>query len=372
MNYFLYLNYSVPNNIGSHLKNRALLFSTLVFLASLFSGCNSVSSPSAEEPKPSEAQVTARALDTLRLALDWRPNVLHSGVFYAQAQGWYQQAGIYLEWFTPEIDGYTVKPLNKVLASQADLAVGPSEHLFHYAVQNGQVKAQAIASLLQEDRSAFVVKKSSGIERPQQMEGKTYLGYNTPLENEILEAMLQHDDASGDFNIQAPGRLELWEAFKQGKGDIAWVFLHWEAMQAQQEGLALNTFKPADFGVPYGYSSVIMAPKPLPKNKVAAVKTFLAVSKKGYAAFKTAPQEALVRVVDFIDHPNFKDSAFISLAQENITPAYFNSTGQWGVMQAKTWQTYLNWMQAKNVVDHQKVVGLKADAFFTNRYLPAK
>jgi NitT/TauT family transport system substrate-binding protein len=353
------------------MKNTSLLFSASLVLASLFSGCNPNGSTSAKEPKPSATQDTATALDTLRLALDWRPNVLHSGIFYAQSQGWYQQAGVLLEWFTPEVDGYTKKPLKKVLDGEAHLSVGPSEHLFHYAVDAGKVKAQAIATLLQESRSAFVVKAAKNLGNPAQWTGKTYLGYRTPLEEEVLGSMMEHAGGKANFETQLPGRLELWEAFLQDSGDIAWVFLHWEAIRAQQAGIALDAFIPNDYGVPYGYSSVVMAPKPLPAEWAPKVRKFLAVTRQGYEAVQRQPQAAVDTLLEFVEHPNFRDSSFIQAAQADINSAYFNADSvSWGSMRQATWQNYLDWMAQKKLLDYQKIKGLPAEAFFTNAYLP--
>ncbi len=353
------------------MKNTSLLCSVLLVFGSLFSGCNPNGSSSAEEPNTKVPTETPATLDTLVLALDWRPNVLHTGILYAQSQGWYQQAGVPLKGFTPEVDGYTKKPLKKVLDGEAHLSIGPSEHLFHYAVDSCKVKAQAIATLLQKSRSAFVVKAAQGLDNPAKWTGKTYLGYHTPLEEEVLGSMIENAGGAPDFKTQLPGRLELWEAFLKDSGHIAWVFLHWEAIRAQQAGVELNTFIPNDYGVPYGYSSVIMAPKPLPENWEPKVRAFLAVTRRGYQAAIRNPQAVLDSLVRFVEHPNFSDTSFLRAAQADINGAYYNlDSVPWGQMSENTWQQYLGWMAQKQLLDYEKIKGLPAEAFFTNAYLP--
>lgn len=335
-------------------------FCLLLTFTILFSACDS-------QPKE-KGLGEKQTYDTLNLALDWRPNVLHSGIFYAQAKGWYRDSGLVLNWFTPEVDNYTVKPIKKLLAGQADLSVGPSEHLFHYGVDSGGVKAQAVASLLQNDRSAFVVKASADIKRPADFSGRRYLGYQTPLEQEILAGMIADDGGDPQFETTTPGRLSLWEAFQQDSGDIAWVFLHWEAMKAQIEGVELRSFIPSNYGVPYGYSSVIMARKEMDETLAKNVKDFLAISGRAYQALRdSAGSTEIVRA--FVDHPNFKDSVFIAQAQANISPHYFNQQGKWGTMRTSVWADYLAWLREQNMPDYKVMEAIPATAFYTNRFL---
>lgn len=341
---------------------------SILLLSITFACNNSVEKASEEEMEP------AVGLDTLTIALDWRPNVLHSGVFYAQAQELYKNEGIYLKWFTPEVDDYTVKPLKKLLAGEADMSVGPSEHLFHYAIDTvtKKPKAQAIATLLQQDMSAFIAKESSSITRPADFEGKTYLGYQTPLENEILKSMIRFDGGNPMFKVEHPGRLAVWSGFENNTGDFAWVFMHWEAALANKNGIATRAFKPIDYGVPYGYSSVIMAQKDLSPEKEDAIKRFLIATKKGYQAMVAMPNESLGKVFEFIEHKNFDDTVFATQAQKIINPAYFNDSTSWGEMNVMKWTQYLNWMQENKLLDYESIKGIKAEEFFTNKYLPAK
>ncbi len=299
--------------------------------------------------KEASSAANEPSLDTLHLALDWRPNVLHSGIFYAQAKSAFKEAGIHLVWDTPEIDDYTKKPIFRLLDSEVDLAIGPSEHLLSFAAKGGELKAQAVATILQSDRSAFVVKKSSGIHTPAEIEGKTYLGYHTPLEDEILAAMIS--DAGGDpeFKTHTPGRLQVWEAFLRDSGDVAWVFLHWEAIQAEMAGDSLESFIPNDYGVPYGYSSVIMAPSKMDSIQEDLVHRFLKVCAEAYSGIQENPEHALASIRAEVDHSNFQDSIFINKAFADILP-HFGRGEAWGNMKPEKWQKYGLWLQEKDLL----------------------
>ena len=330
----------------------------------------SCSSPGSGGSEPDESEVRSNVNDTIRLALDWRPNVLHSGIFMAQKRGWYGDSGLVVHWFTPEIDDYTKKPLKRVLDGEADLSVGPSEHLFYYALDsNAQPEAIAVATLLQRDMSAFVVPATEGIDRPAEMDGHVYLGYHTPLEEEILSRMIINDGGRGQFTSKHPARLSVWDGFMDGQGDIAWVFLHWEALKAERAGTKLRAFIPNDYGVPYGCSSVIMAPAEADGGRREKIQRFLGATAAGYQEVVADPEAAVKELSSFIDHPNFSDRKFILLAQKEIAPAYLDSLVPWGYMEADKWERYLRWMEVNNLIADSLQMP-PAKNFFTNELLP--
>jgi ABC-type nitrate/sulfonate/bicarbonate transport system substrate-binding protein len=306
-------------------------------------------------------------LDTIHLALDWTPNVLHAGIFWAEQRNWFKEEGIFLYWDTPEIDNYTKKPVLRLLDGEVDLAVGPSEHLFAFAVDSSGAKAQAVATILQDDRSAFVIKSDAKIKSPAEIGDATYLGYHTPLEHEILDAMIIADGGEPEYKTKEPGRLAVWDGFMQDSGQVAWVFLHWEAMLAKNIGQELSSFIPNEYGVPYGYSSVIMAPNYLNEKDIVRLKRFLKVLDRAYKAIATNPIAAAQNLRDNYNHSNFQDSLFVNAAMENIHSHFLNTDQNWGLMQSEKWKSYSHWMKDRDLI---RLSDKDLKDLFTNKYLP--
>jgi ABC-type nitrate/sulfonate/bicarbonate transport system substrate-binding protein len=296
-----------------------------------------------EEPKNIQ-------LDTIHLALDWSPNVLHSGIFYADHLGLFEENGIHLDWFTTEIDDYKKKPIQRLIDREVDLAIGPSEHLFFYGDTSGQEYAVALATILQKDQSAFVVKAERGINSPKDLDDHTYIGYKTPLEEEIITAMIKNDGGRGIYNSITPPRLTVWNSFLNDNGNAAWIFSHWEGAKAKAQGIELNYFYPNDFGVPYGYSSVIMANKKRDTLQNDKILRFLAALE---VAHKKLMNQETDQVVEFLsnysDHENFKDPKVVEFAWNDIKSAFLDSSGKWGRMEKKVWINYYNWISQHEV-----------------------
>ena len=321
-----------------------------------------------EGESSSRESANAKPKDTLTLALDWRPNVLHSGIFIAEHKGWYDSLGLHLNWFSTEVDNYQKKPIWRVQDGEADLAIGPSEHIIHYSAdQDTAPRVQAIGTILQKDQSAFITKKGSGLDRPKKLDSSTYGGYHTPLENEILTEMIKNDGGKGACETVNPPRLSVWDAFLQDSVDVVWVFLHWEAMELKVQGEEFNAFLPGEFGVPYGYSSVFFAPVNATPKQAAMYRKFLKASKKGYKFAAQNPERAARLLTQIVEHRNFNDTTFIKQAMQNIAPAFMDENGKWGYMRRQKFENYLDWLRSKGLSDTLDPV--KAERLYSNAYL---
>ncbi len=331
----------------------------------LLSSCQNPAPPKQTNHEPTQAE----GADTLRLAFDWRPNALHSGILLAQKRGWYDSANLVLDWFTPEVDQYQKKPIWRLQDDEVDLAIGPTEHIFRYGAATDTTPAkavQAIATILQDDLSAFVTKPGSGLDRPRKLDGAHYGGYHTPLEQAILRDMIQNNGGKGQFQMSTPPRLSVWEAFKRDSVALCWVFLHWEATQWElAHDTALNSFIPNDYGVPYGYSSVLFAPATPTARQESLYRRFLAATARGYQAVAAQPLKAARELRGFISHPNYQDSTLLRASFQKVAPALLRE-GQWGRQATAKYRRYLRWVKGQNLWKSSQA--LRSEDVFTNRY----
>lgn len=346
------------------MKYFALLAAGLVMLASCQNQKSTTPSSRTAAPK--------KATDTLRLAFDWRPNALHSGILLAEKRGWYDSLNLSLEWFTPEVDHYQKKPIWRLQDGEVDLAIGPTEHIFRYGAPTDTPagkSVKAIATILQDDLSAFVTKPGSGLKRPRHLDGHIYGGYHTPLEKAILRKMIQNDGGTGHFQTQTPPRLSLWEAFRQDSVEACWVFLHWEAIQWKlTQDTALNTFIPNDYGVPYGYSSVFFAPAHPTEKQENMYRRFLKATARAYQEVAAEPRQAAQELLGYLPHENYQDSALLQASFKKLAPALLRN-GRWGLQHPGKYAQYLRWVKAQNL--WKSLEGLHAKDVFTNRYFAA-
>ena len=97
----------------------------------------------------------------------------------------------------------------------------------------------AVAALLHDrNTSAIVTLRSSGIDAPRKLDGKTYASYAARFEGRIVQKMIQADGGKGDFAEATPPMLGIWNTLLAGNADATWVFRQWEGCEAELRGVA--------------------------------------------------------------------------------------------------------------------------------------
>lgn len=311
----------------------------------------------------------------LTIALDWTPNVIHAGMYLAHLKGYFP-SDLSVDFISTDIDNYTKSPIERLADGEADIALGPTEHLLkHRLLKNNTFPVMAIATVMQEETSGFVTLSSSGIDRPAKLDGKTYAGYKTLLEENLLNSMIRQDGGEGKIRMITPPRLEIFEAFLRQEFDVCWVFSPWEGEIARQWGIALNTFRLTDYHVPYGYSPLLMTREETLQEQPGAIRSFLSASARGYQEVSEQPEAAARLLVKGIDHSNFKDVALITQAMHAIGSSLLNAQGQWGAMQRSRSEDYVHWLLAHDLLKTEAGQMLTAqdipiDELFVNQHLP--
>ena len=288
-------------------------------------------------------------MEKLTIALDWTPNTNHAGLFIAQQQGLYAAAGLEVAFLSPAVDAYATTPARRLLAGEVDLAVASSETVLSYRTARTPVDVTAVAALLQRDTSAIAVLASSGIERPAQLDGQVYASYQPRFEARIVEQLVKNDGGRGQLVLEYPPKLAIWERLVQGQAAATWIFVGWEGAQAQLANIALRTFTLDHYGIPYGYTPVLVSTNALIAAKREVLRTFLAVTGAGYQLAAT-DQVASAHLLAQTGLPAFADHAFIQTSLELLHAHFLNQAGEWGKMEAPKWQAFVQWLTEKGLL----------------------
>ena len=310
----------------------------------------------------------------LTIALDWTPNVIHSGMYLAHLKDYFP-SDLSVEFISTDVDNYTKSPIDRLADGEADIALAPTEHLLkHRLLKNDSLPVVAIATVMQEETSGFVTLASSGIDRPAKLEGRTYAGYKTLLEENLLNSMIRQDGGEGTIRMVTPPRLEIFEAFLRQEFDVCWVFSPWEGVIAEHRGMALNTFHLTDYQVPYGYSPLLITREEMVQERADTIQAFLAGVAQGYREVSQQPEAVALQLVKGIDHANFEDVAFITRTMHTIASSLLNSEGQWGTMQLSRCERYVHWLLQHDLLKTESGRLLTAqdvpiDKLFINQYL---
>lgn len=306
------------------------------------------------------------------VALDWTPNTNHVGFYVAQALGFYQQAGLSVTLLSPHLDNYDSTPASRLASRTATFALCPSETVISYhlpPVDLTRPKLIAVATVLQQDLSAIATLKDSGIQRPQELDGRTYASYGARFEGRIVQNLIQSDGGKGQFVEMTPEKLGIWDTLIERKADATWVFKGWECVEARLRHIELNEFCLSDFGIPYGYSPVAACRPDTLICKPQMVKNFLECTGKGFAYAAANTEHASKILVDVASSENpgllNLELNLVSESMKYMSKYFLNDLGKWGCMDPNTWKRFLDWLSAQNLLttliqSRKPVLGISA------------
>lgn len=313
---------------------------------------------------------TGGKADRVRFAMDWTPNTNHTGIYVAQAKGWYGEAGIAVE-ILPYSDANT--PDTLVGTGQADFGVSFAEAVVtDYA---NKLPVKSVAAILQTNTSALVTLKSSGLDRPSQLEGKRYAGFGAPYEEPVLQTVLRADGApTGKFENVTTNLFGL-QALVAGQADFLWIFEGWEGVQAKLEGVELNAFPIKEYGVPDYYTPVIIANETFLKEKGDVARRFLAATARGYEFGVSNPEEAANELMGAVPPETFADKTLPLESQKYLAPHYKGDQPNWGRQTLEKWTAYPKFIASAGQVKTSDGAVVRSEdidygALFTNEYLP--
>jgi ABC-type nitrate/sulfonate/bicarbonate transport system substrate-binding protein len=228
----------------------------------------------------------ASDLAKVSIALDWTPNTNHIGLFVAQAKGFYSDAGLDVQ-----ILPYTDTDASTLVANGvADFGITSTVGLFMQRAGGAPVKG--VYAVVQTETGRFIFNDSrKDIQRPRDLDGKTYGGFGASWENALITAVIKNDGGQGEFETVTLG-TSAYEALASGSVDFTMEVYTWEGIEAALEKKALRRFRYSDYGVPDEPTTIIVSNDSYIDRSSASGKAFVQATKRGYDYSVDHPDEA--------------------------------------------------------------------------------
>ena len=306
---------------------------------------------------------------TVRLALDWTPNTNHTGFFVAKAEGWYDDAAIDLE----ILPYATATPETLLAAHQAECGISFQDAMT-FAVAAG-ADIVSVMAILQKTASAIGVLADGPIQRPKDLDGKTYAGFGYPNEVPTLKAVIQADGGTGDITV-AMLDAAAYEALYNHKADFTIPFTAWEGVEAEERGIDLRYFQFADYGFPEFYQVVLACDRAWLEANPDAARRFVAATVRGFEMAASDPNDAAAKLV--AQNPGVFDAnpALPGDSQRFLAEGGFlvDDEGKVGPQTLERWQGYSGFLYEQGLLVDAAGKPLTAPldygSLFTNDYLP--
>ncbi len=326
--------------------------------------------PSVEAPSSAAPSTPAGPATKVRLALDWTPNTNHLGFYVAQAKGWYAEAGVELD----VLPYGTTAPEAILAAHQAECGISFQDALT-FAVAAG-APIQSTMAILQHTAQEIAVLAASPIQRPKELDGKTYAGFGYPNEVPTLQAVIRHDGGKGDFETVTLDTA-AYEALYQKRADFVITFSAWEGIEAGQRGIDLRTFQFTDYGFPDFYQVVLACDRDWLARDPEAAKAFVGATVRGFEFAAQDPDAAAQILVDqnpgvFDANPDLPLASARYLAEQDLL---VDAAGHAGTQTLETWSGYSGFLYDQGLLIDASGKPLAAPpdyaSLFTNDFLPA-
>lgn len=300
------------------------------------------------------AKSGAQELTKVSLALDWYPNANHAGIFMAQVNGYFEDAGLDVEIFVPA-DPTTV--LQTVGAGRDTFGVTYQNDVLH--ARANDVPVQSVAAMVQHPLNSIMVLESSGIESPADLAGKTIAMAGVPADEAFLTAMLGSVDLNLDDVETVNVGFDLMPAIFSGRADAV-IGVYWthETILAEHEGYPVRYFRAEEWGVPEYYELLIVAGEKTIANQPDVISAFLGALRQGYTDAEADLDAALQILIE--ESPDLvEDVEREGLAL--LAPLWTDDgETEWGTQTDERWTIYTEWAQTEGLVDEDVVA---ADAW---------
>jgi len=324
----------------------AFALATLIIIASL-SGCSdSRNTNSGEE---------------ITVMLDWVPNTNHTGLFVAQANGYFDEEGLVVDIKERGQDASLVV----VGQGRADFGIAAQEQVtFARTVDNPQ-PVVAVAAILQHATTGFMSLASENILTPKDFEGKVYGHNNMPTGIPIIETLMRRHGADpSTLRSVAHGGLIDAIHLLESEIDIVLAFRGWTGIQAELHGIEINFImigrEDERFDI---YTPMIISNEDFLRENPETTRKFLRAVSRSYEFAVNNPQEAAEILHQFTPETDFE---LLSKSILYLNEFYTDKTGRFGYMREEIWSMFSEFCLEHSITERE----LDINAAFTNEFLP--
>jgi ABC-type nitrate/sulfonate/bicarbonate transport system substrate-binding protein len=254
------------------------------------------------------------------LVLDFVPNAVHSGIYAAQQQGYYDERGIDLTIRQP---GESTDAPKLLEAGRADFAI-LDIHDLGIAREKG-LDVVGTMPIVQRPLAAVIARGNGPVHRPRELEGHTVGVTGLPSDEAVVDSEVSADGGDPARVDRVTIGFNAVASLAAGKVDAATGFWNAEGVALQQQGIPVRIFKVNRYGAPPYPELVLTASRQTIENDPDLVDSVVAATTSGYEFASDNPGRALddlVSAVPSLDRT--EQAAQLRALQPDLRPAPFD------------------------------------------------
>lgn len=308
-------------------------------------------------------ETEAKELTKITFCLDWTPNTNHTGIYAAQALGYFEEAGLDVSIVQPPENGAVLM----CAAGQAEFAVDAQDTMAASLDLDEPLGVTAVAAMIQHNTSGILSRAGDGITSPKGLAGKTYSTWESPIEMAMIKYCMEQEGASFDDLTLIPNDItDEPAALAAHQTDAVWVFYGWSGVNSEVEGVDCDYWNFSDIAPELDYyTPVLLANNEFLEKNPETAKAFLDAARRGYEYAVENPKEAADMLIEGDSTGSLKGSEdLVYASQEWLSSKYIDDAEQWGVIDPERWDAFYGWLYENELTSHDlRTTG------YTNDYL---
>jgi putative hydroxymethylpyrimidine transport system substrate-binding protein len=222
------------------------------------------------------------------VVLDFTPNPVHSGIYAAEAGGFYEDAGIDLH---IQVPGESTDAPKLLAAGRTDFAILDITDL-GIAAEKG-LELVGVMPIVQTPLAAVLARKDGPVKRPRDLDGHTVGVTGLPSDTAVVDSEVSADGGDPAGVDEVTIGFNAVTSLAAGKVDAATGFWNAEAVEAERKGIPLRVFKVDEFGAPTYPELVLTTTRKTLEDDPALVEGVVEATTRGYELTESDPQKAL-------------------------------------------------------------------------------
>jgi putative hydroxymethylpyrimidine transport system substrate-binding protein len=222
------------------------------------------------------------------VVLDFTPNAVHSGLYAAQARGFYRDAGIDLTIHQP---GESTDAPKLLAAGRTDFAI-LDIHDLGIARERG-FDLVGVMPLVQRPLAAVIARGDSSIHSPRDLEGQTVGVTGLPSDEAVVDSEVSADGGDPANVNEVTIGFNAVASLAAGKVDAATGFWNAEGVTLERSGVPVRIFKVDRYGAPPYPELILTTSRKTLDDDPALVEDMVDATRRGYAFTEAHPAQAL-------------------------------------------------------------------------------
>jgi putative hydroxymethylpyrimidine transport system substrate-binding protein len=222
------------------------------------------------------------------LVLDFTPNAVHSGIYAAQAEGFYRDAGVNLKVQPP---GESTDAPKLLGAGKVEFAI-LDIHDLGIAREKG-IPLVGVAPIVQRPLAAVIARADGSVRSPRDLEGQRVGISGLPSDEAVVDSEVEADGGDPTRVDAVTIGFTAVPSLAAGKVGAATGFWNAEALALRRQGVPIRVFKVDAFGAPPYPELVLTTSEETLEEDPGLVDAVVSATRRGYELAEEKPDGAL-------------------------------------------------------------------------------